>query len=453
VEAMGRPFVPAIEPEPDYGPGFPPCPDRPPADSRPNIARLRLLWLARKFLFRSAALGFGSALVVAFLLPKRYQSTTQIMPPDTRSVSAMAAALARSGGDIGGPGGLGSMALDLLGGNDSGSTFISILHSRTLQDRIIDLFGLMRVYGCRYRKDARTKLAERTTVGQDRKSGVIAVMVWDRDPHRAAALAQGYVDELNQLSAELNTSAAHRERVFIEQRLKAVKADLDEASKRFSEFSSKNTAIDIKAQGQAMVEAAATLQGRLIAAESQLHGLEQIYSDANVRVRSARAQVEELRRQLNKMGGTDESLQSRNGSSGSKDLYPSIRQLPLLGVQYADLYRNVKIQETVYELLTQQYELAKIEEAREIPSVKVLDKADVPEKKSFPPRLLISFSGIFVALIIACCWVLAKDAWGELEASHPAKVFIIEVYTTLKSDGQRLWSKRRHRRKDAIPSE
>src|SRR6185312_14547545 len=121
--------------------------------------------------------------------------------------------------------------------------------------------------------------------------------------------------------------------------------------------------------GKAMVDAAAALQGQLIAAQAQLSGLQQIYTDNNVRVRAAEAHVEELQKKLNELGGagTQSDLESNNS------LYPSIRKLPLLGVTYADLYRQTKIQETVYELLTQQYELAKMQEAKEIPTVKVLD--------------------------------------------------------------------------------
>lgn len=337
---------------------------------------------------------------------------------------------------------LGGTALDLLGATDSGSTFISILQSRTVQDRLIDRFNLMQVYGYRYRKDARKKLAERTSITEDRKSRVITVSVTDRDPHRAAGLAHAYVDELNRLSAELNTSAARREREFIEGRLKNVKQDLDQASKDFSEFASKNTAIDIKEQGRAMVDAAATLQGQLIAAQSELQGLQQIYAEGNVRVRSVKARVEELKHQLEKLGGTDASLQS-GSQSGASELYPSIRKLPLLGVQYADLYQKVKIQETVYELLTQQYEMAKIQEAREIPSIKVLDEAEVPEKRSFPPRLLITLLGVLLCFAGSCLWIILNHRWDVLEAHHPWKKFIGELFSTVHSDTRRWISVRR----------
>src|SRR4029077_7275965 len=105
-------------------------------------------------------------------------------------------------------------------------------------------------------------------------------------PQRSSDIAQAYVEELNRTVAEVNTSAAHRERIFLEERLKTVKQDLDSAAKDFSEFASKNVAINIKEQGRTMVQAAAVLQGQLIAAQSEAEGLRQIYSDENVRVRA-----------------------------------------------------------------------------------------------------------------------------------------------------------------------
>src|SRR5262249_41051548 len=153
-------------------------------------------------------------------------------------------------------------------------------------------------------------------------------------------------------------------------------------------FASKNTTLDIKEQAKAEVETGAVLQGQLIAAESELQGLKQIYTENNVRVRSAQARIAELRQQLEKFGGTDASLDT-DSSGSSQNLYPSIRKLPLLGVTWADLYRQVKIQETIYELLNQQYELTRIQEAKEIPTIRIIDPANFPEKKSWPPRLLI----------------------------------------------------------------
>ena len=391
-----------------------------------SIQRLRLLWNARRFMSRAAVAGLLFGTLVAFLLPKRFESTTQLMPPDSQSTSGMAMLAAKIGS------GVGAVAGDLLGLKSSGALFIGILRSNTVEDRLVERFGLKKVYGARLDMAARQRLAENTVILEDRKSGIITISVTDGDPLRAAAIAHAYVEELDRLVAELSTSSAHRERVFLEERLTAVKQELDQASKEFSQFASKNITIDIKEQGKAMVDAAATLMGQLIAAESELKGLEQIYTPNNVRVRSVQARIAELRKQLGKMGGK-EGTETNSAATGGDSMYPSIRKLPLLGVTYADLYRRTRIQEAVYEALTQEYELAKVQEAKETPSVKVLDAARIPESRSFPPRRRIVFLCTFLALAGAAVFVLGKAGWEKVDAQDPGKLFAKEVFQTVNA--------------------
>ncbi len=435
-------------------------------DSREwQAQRLRLLWGRRRFFLRAGTLGLIASTVVAFLIPKSYTSTTQLMPPDPQSTSGMAmmAAMAAKAG-----GGLAGVTSDLLGLKSSGALFIGVLRSQTSEDRLIQQFDLKKVYGKRLVVDARTKLDENTAISEDRKSGIITISVTDHNPQRASALANAYVDQLNTLVSELSTSSAHRERVFLEERLKVAKQDLDDASNQLAQFSSKNNTLDIQQEGKAMLDAAGTIAGELIAAESQLEGLRQIYTDNNSRVRSLNGRVAELRRQLEKLGGTQSSAAKNPqastltksqattplpgqaadppadtvsgqaadpsaGKAGGGLPYPTIKSLPLLGAKYGDYYRRAKIQETVYELLTEQYELAKVQEAKETPSVKVLDPAKIPEKKSFPPRLVIMFLGTFLVSAMSVVWVLGAARWGEVDARDPRKVLAREVVGTVKA--------------------
>ena len=391
-------------------------------DRQKETQWLRLLWEQRRFLARVAFWGVVFSTILAFMLPKKYESTTRLMPPEPQSGSGLAM-MAAVAGTNGGPG-LSSLAGDLLGLKSSGALFVDILRGRTVQDRLIERFDLRKTYHESYWQDARKDLAKLTEISEDRKSGVITITVTDHDPQRSAQLAQAYVEELDRLVAQVSTSSARRERIFIEQRLQAVKQGLDDASRQFSEYASKNTTIDITAQTKATVEAAAKLEGELIASQSELEGLEQIYTRNNIRVRSLRARVDELRTQLHKIGGDMSGLSlGKNADSNKVDgqEFPSIRQLPLLGVKWADLYRETKVQETVYELLTKQYEIAKIQEAKEIPTVKVLDAAYVPEKKSFPPRLLIMVFGMLVATGLGSLWLLGTAAWQQMDACNPNK--------------------------------
>jgi uncharacterized protein involved in exopolysaccharide biosynthesis len=403
--------------------------------------RLRLLWHRRRFFMRAAATGLIVATVIAFLIPKSYISTAQLMPPDTQSSSgiAMMAAMAAKVG-----GGLGSAAGDLLGVKSSGALFVGVLRSQTSQDQLIQQFDLRKIYGKRLIVDARAKLDENTSISEDRKSGIITISVTDHSPQLAAALANGYVDELNSLVAELSTSSAHRERVFLEERLKVAKIELDQAVNELAQFSSKNNTLDIQQEGKAMLDAAGTIAGEMIAAQSQLEGLRQIYTDNNSRVRSLNARVGELRKQLERLGGTQPQGAQDISHSASQPAdspatqasglpYPTIHSLPLLGAKYADFYRKAKIQETVFELLTEQYELAKVQEVKETPSVKVLDPARIPEKKSFPPRLEIMFLGTFFVLASSVVWVLGSARWQEVDPQDPRKVFAQEVLGVMKA--------------------
>jgi len=420
--------------QPDPAVFLEPSPEELRAARERTASNLRLLWEQRRFLLRWTVIGLVVSLAVALLIPSRYEATTQLMPPDNQSGGGAAALLAAASGRSGSGSGSGltGLAGDLLGTKNSGALFVGILSSRTVQDRLIDEFDLRREYWDSKMEDARTDLAKHTSVSEERKSGIISVSVWDHNPQRAADMAGAYVKELDRLVAQVSTSAARRERIFLEGRLHAVKQDLDASAVKFSEFASKNTAIDIPAQGKAMVEAAATLQGQLIFAESELQGLEAIYTDQNVRVKALRARVSELRAQLGKMGG-ESGAAGALSSKSDPSLYPSIRQLPVLGVTYADLYQQTKIQATVFELLTQQYELAKVQEAKEIPSVKVLDPAVVPTKKSFPPRIAFTAVGAALFLLVACAWIFANRTYSAIDPQDPRKQLAVEVALTLRA--------------------
>jgi len=231
----------------------------------PWVTNLALLWSNRRTLLRATAISFVLSAVIALLLPNQYQSSARIMPPEqTGSSAAMLAALA---GKAGAPGGLLGMASGLLGTHGNGAIFISLLHSGTVAGHLIDRFQLQHVYRKRYVQDTAKKLARQTTVTEDTKSGVITIMVEDTSRERARDMAQAYVDELNAIVAKVNTSSARREREFIEKRLQSVQHDLQQAQLEMSDFSSKNTAVDIGAQTRAVVDEGAKLEAQLIAGE------------------------------------------------------------------------------------------------------------------------------------------------------------------------------------------
>jgi capsule polysaccharide export protein KpsE/RkpR len=298
---------------------------------------------------------------------------------------------------------------------------------------LINKFNLRKVYWDRRMEDARIDLARKTDVSADRKSGIITIRVTDHSPERAAAMGREYVDQLNLMLINLNTSTAHREKVFLEERLKQVKRDLELAERNFSQFSSKNATLDMKEQSIAMVDTAAALEGQLVAAQTELQGLKQVYSDSNVRVRSVQARIDELQRQIQRVGGKAGTASDSTGQYVDS-LYPTIRELPLLGVAFADLYRETKIEETTFGLLTQEYELAKVNEAKELPSVKILDEPNVPGKRSYPPRLLILFLGASLAFAFGVLFILQSESWRSIDPNDPGKRLASEVWVDVKDN-------------------
>jgi uncharacterized protein involved in exopolysaccharide biosynthesis len=407
----------------------------------PNwVVNASVLWDHRRFLLCFFAVALIVSIVIAFVIPKRYESTARIMPPDsTGAGAALFAALAGRG--LGELGGLGSLAGGLLGARTSSPLFEDLLRSSTVTGDLIDRFQLQQVYQKRYRFDTAKKLASCTTIVDDKKSGVISITVQDSDPRRARDLAQGYLDELNMIVNRTNTSSAHQERVFIEHRLESVGVDLESAQLEMSEFASTHAAIDLKEQTRAIVDAAAKLQAQVIVEQSEIDSLKQIYGDGNVRIRAAHARMTELQHELEKMSGTSAPLQldaTQVSNDGPKlarveESYPSLRQIPRLAVPYTDIYRRVRVRETVYEMLTQQYEVARIQEAKEIPVVKVIDAPGIPEKKSFPPRALLTLFLFVLFVAGAAGQVVVRHRWNLISAGDPRKALGQEIANDVRS--------------------
>jgi capsule polysaccharide export protein KpsE/RkpR len=442
VEARGPAVVPAFEP---LSP-----PDKEKRHSAPEpgsrgAERLALLWRERRFIWGVAWKTLIAAIVVAYLLPVHYEGVTKIVPGENQGGSAgLLGKLGGAGGLAGGGGlGLGLDPSSLLGLKTPGALYVEIMKSRTVQDRLIDKFDLRRHYWLTGRwwphnyYLTRKKLTSFTDFEEDKKSGVITLTYTDYDKQTAAAIANAYVEELNRLASDLNTSDAHRERIFLEERLKSAKQDLDQASLALSQFSSKNTVMDPQNQGRSMMDAAARIQGQLIASESELRGLKEIYSDDNVKVRTLSAQIGELQAQLKKFMGGPAGGPAEAAGSGA-GLYPSMRTLPMLGYQYTDLYRQTRIQETVYEFLTQQYEMAKIQEAKELPTVRVMDPAVPPERKSGPIRTLVVSLSLLAGLALACFWVIGHKAWVQLAGDDPRRLLAAEVSGDLQASFKKL---------------
>jgi len=444
VETRGQATVPIYAPSihPELEKRYSPAPPGP--DDRKG-EKLWVLWRSRRFLWGVTWKTLIASIVFAFLVPSHYKSAVRFVPGENSSSSSgssMMGLLSKALGSDSSSTAFGLDAASLLGAKTPGAFYVEVLKSRTVQDRLINRFDLR----ARYRKstyfEARKKLAKFTDIEEDKKSGVITLTVTDYEPRMAAQIANAYVDELNRLAVDLNTSSAHRERQFLEERLATAKQDLARASAALSQFTTKNSMVDPQNEGRAVMDAAARMQGELIASETELKGLQQIYSDDNVRVRTLKARMAELQSQLKKLVGQNNDTSSQD-TVGWSAPYPSMHTLPGLGSRYSDLYREAKIQEAVYAFVTQQFEMAKIQEAKELPIVRVMDAGVASEKRSSPIRSLIVTGSVFGAFVLACLWVVGKYRWQQIPADDSYRLLAADVAGEFRS----LFTKLQHRKR------
>ena len=422
-------YAPSIHPELEkrYSPPAPDLEDK-------KGEKLWALWRSRQFIWGVAWKTLLASIVLAFVIPPHYKSSVRFVPAENSSGNGSGSMMGLLSKAIGGSDnssmGFGLDAASLLGAKTPGAFYVEVLKSRSVQDRLINRFDLR----ARYRKatyfEARKKLTNFTEIEEDKKSGVITLTVTDYEPKIAAQIANAYIEELNRLAVDLNTSSAHRERQFLEERLATAKQDLARASASLSQFTSKNSMVDPQNEGRAVMDAAARMQGELIASETQLKGLQQIYSDDNIRVRTLKARMAELRLQLRKLVGPEGDVAASTDFSAP---YPSMHTLPGLGSRYADLYREAKIQEAVYAFVTQQFEMAKIQEAKELPIARVMDAGVAPEKRSSPIPSLIVAGSVLGAMVLACLWVMGKNRWEHVPADDPYRLLAADVAGEVKS--------------------
>ncbi len=391
----------------------------------PVAVLVAAVWQRRRWLAKAIGLGTLVSIGIALSIPNEYTSTVQLMPPDPQAISNTSLLNA-----LAGAGPAASLGGGLMSARTPAGTFIGIMDSQTAQDDIINRFDLQRIYHCKFNVDARDVLTSRTVIDEDKKSGIISISVTDRDPDRARDMAKAYVEELDKLVNNLSTSTARREREFLEQRLASIKSDLDASSVALGQFASRNATVSPQSQGQTLIAAAAGLQSELVTAQGELSALKAAYNDNNVRVREAQARIDELQSQLRKMGNIGGKANGTDQDDNQP--YPSIRELPLLGVTYSDLSRRLAMQEGIYETLNRQYELARVEEAKEIPSVKILDEPQVPERKSSPHRSAIVLLGASISVFLGIVWIIACKLWEIADDSNPIKAAGREVLRSIR---------------------
>jgi len=357
----------------------------------------------KKMVLKTCVVAVFLTSCVALLLPNIYTATALILPPQ-QETSDLATMLGNAG-DI-------AALAGLQVNNNSGDLYLGLLQSRSVADAIIDKFDLMQVYDEEFRVKAYQALRKYASVSQGRKDGIIAITVNDEDPERAAAIANAYVDEIKKFNVRLNLSNAGRERAFIEDRLAVAKSDLLRAEESLKEFQEKNNAIEIDAQAEAIIDSIASLKGELASKEVELGVLLVSHTEQKLVVKIVRRAINELKAQISKLE------QSPTGEHTSGDIFIPTAKVPELRAQYVRYLRDVKIQETLFELLTKQYEMAKIREAKNISTIQVIDEAVPPDRQSSPKRLLIIILVALAAGMSAILGAFVKEFTEQMPEGH-----------------------------------
>ena len=340
------------------------------------------------------------ALVVSLLLPVYYKAETRILPPQDKGSNLAAQLMGQAGGLI-------ALAGGAAGVKSQGELFVAMTKSRTVLDRMVDRFDLMKLYKKKYRQDARKKLLELTTVREDRKSGIISLTVEDQDPKRSADMANAFVEELKSLAGGLAISEAGQRRMFFEEQIRDTKESLARSEEDVKGFQQRTGAIQVDAQSKAIIEGIANLRARIAAKEVEAKVLRSFATAQNPDLQRAEEEVRALRTELEKV---------ESGKGRGFDPLMSSERVPAIGMEYLRKLRQLKYNETLYELLVKQFELAKLDEARDAVVIQVIDRAVPPERKSGPHRAQIVLLTMITALFLSVFIVLfLEHPWKKSE--------------------------------------
>lgn len=360
----------------------------------------------RRFIFVNL---LGVCVVVAILslfLPSWYTARTSILPPQREGLSLTSS-------PVGGIAEFGtSMSLPFMA--TLSDVIAAILKSRAVAIGVIDKENLMEIYNAETKENALKELFSRTEVGVT-SEGIIFLSFEDKDKFKAAKVANRFVEELDRVNQETNISQAKNARVFIEERLAQTKKELSKAEEKLRRFQEENKAISLNEQMKAAIEGAADLKAQMMASEIELNVLRNTMSPSHPQIQRLKSRIKEIKKQLD----TWEFGNQKENPEEEKTLDVPFSQVPTLSMELARLVREVRIQSSVFELLTNQYEQYKIQETRDTPTIQVLDKAFPPERRSKPKRaFLVALAG-FLSLITSVGFVFGLEYFKKSKEKNP----------------------------------
>ncbi len=381
-----------------------------------EISLLDLLAVVAKrkwMIVRAVIVSAVVASVIAILIPNRYTATTTLLPPQQQT--SLASTLVSQ---LGGIGALGAVAGRELGLKNPSDIYVGMLKSRVVADALINQFDLMKVYRDKKMTDAREDLdkASDMLAGKD---GLITISVEDKDRQRAASLANAYVGELRKLTDTLAVTEAAQRRLFFAQQLQKSKDDLANAEVALKQTQQKTGLIQLDGQATAIIESVTKAQAQIAAKEVQLQAMQSYATEQNPSLVLLRQELSGLYAQLAKL--------ERQRNLGGGDIRVPTAGVPEAGLEYVRRLRDVKYYETIFELLAKQFEVAKLDEAREGSIVQVVDPAVLPDKKSFPPRTLIIVGTIILAFFGAVLWAILAESISRKQDNPKVQQQLTEI--------------------------
>ncbi len=343
--------------------------------------------------------------IYSLFLPNIYTATTKILPPQKDSGGGTAAAImAQLGGAAGGLGG----ALAGLGG--TADLYVSIIQSRSVTDALITRLNLQAELKIENADALRKAVQTMIKVSVNKKDGLIVIAVDHKDPKKAALFANTVVDELQKRTNQLNLTKAGTERQFLEKRIQVVRVELKKAEEDMRIFQEKNRTLKADDQAKAAIESLAQLKAKIITTEVQLAAARQNLTDESQEVKTLLAALGQMRKQLAVM----------TGATGAGGGIPSLGSAPSIGLEYFRKLREFKTQEALFEQLTRQYELAKLNEARDISALQVLDEAVAPTLKSKPKRAQICMLATITAFFCSILLVFVQEYLSKISQADAA---------------------------------
>ncbi len=386
-----------------------------PTSETPLLDLLLLLIERRRLLILATLCGLLLGIVLVLVMKPVYTATATIMPPQAPQ-SSLSSMLGQLGGlsTLGGAGGLLKNPSDL---------YVGILQSRTISDRAIEQFHL------RDRWHADSMFAARKVLDghaqfEAEKNGLIQISVKDNDPRLASDLANFFVDGLYAMNSTLAISEAGQRRIFFERQIDEEKALLTAAEEDLKATQQKTGLLTVPGQTELAIRNVAQTRAQISALQVQLQGARSYATEENPQVQELRSQLGTLQVQL----AQEEKGQQ---SSGGGDTEIAANQVPAGSLDYLRKLRSVKYHETLFDLLSRQYEAARIDEAKSAPILQVVDRSVPPDHKSGPPRLLILVGMTVLGFVIGCAIAFAQAALRRAKQSARSSAKLIRLRENL----------------------